>query len=165
MENNMKQFNLQEYLKNPERKVVTRDGRKVRIICTDRKGLDVKPIVALITLPNCDEIVKCFWSDGIEMSGEEDKNDLFFVPEKHEGWINLPALLPEEQGGEGCNPLYKVCRRKEGVFAELSIYSALQGETNLTESEVGAALHNLRLQQGRRHLHSLLVSFCVQVLK
>lgn len=94
----MKQFNLQEYLAHPERKVVTRDGRPVRIICTDRKGLDVKPIVALITLPNCDEIVKCFWADGIDTAGSEDKNDLFFAPTKHEGWINLPALLPEEQG-------------------------------------------------------------------
>ena len=85
----MKEFSLEEYLKNPERKVVTRDGRNVRIVCTDRKGLDVKPIVALITLPNCDEIVKCFWADGIDTAGSEDKNDLFFAPEKHEGWMNL----------------------------------------------------------------------------
>ena len=85
----MKEFSLEEYLKNPNREVVTRDGRKVRIICTDRKGLDVKPIVALITLPNCDEIVKCFWANGIDTAGSEDKNDLFFVPEKHEGWMNL----------------------------------------------------------------------------
>ena len=85
----MKEFSLEEYLKNPERKVVTRDGRNVRIVCTDRKGLDVKPIVALITLPNCDEIVKCFWDNGIETAGSEDKNDLFFAPEKHEGWMNL----------------------------------------------------------------------------
>lgn len=85
----MKEFSLEKYLKNPERKVVTRDGRPVRIICIDRKGLDVKPIVALITLPNCDEIVKCFWADGIDTAGSEDKNDLFFAPTKHEGWMNL----------------------------------------------------------------------------
>ena len=85
----MKEFSLEEYLKDPSRKVVTRDGRPVRIICTDRKGLDVKPIVALITLPNCDEIVKCFWADGIDTAGSEDKNDLFFAPTKHEGWMNL----------------------------------------------------------------------------
>ena len=85
----MKAFNLKEYLENPERKVVTKDGRKVRIICTDRKGLDVKPIVALITLPNCDEIVKCFWDNGIETAGSEDKNDLFFFPAKYERWINI----------------------------------------------------------------------------
>ena len=34
----MKQFNLMEYLANPSRKIVTRDGRNVRIICTDKKG-------------------------------------------------------------------------------------------------------------------------------
>ena len=85
----MKAFNLKEYLENPERKVVTRDGRPVRIICTDRKGLDVKPIVALITLPNCDEIVKCFWDNGIETAGSKDKNDLFFFPAKYERWINI----------------------------------------------------------------------------
>ena len=43
----MKQFNLDEYLQNPSRKVVTRDGRKVRIVCTDKKG--ACPIVALVT--------------------------------------------------------------------------------------------------------------------
>ena len=85
----MKEFSLEEYLKDPSRKVVTRDGRPVRIICTDRKGLDVKPIVALITLPNCDEIVKCFWDNGIETAGSEDKNDLFFAPSKHTDYINL----------------------------------------------------------------------------
>ena len=97
----MKEFSLEEYLKNPSRKVVTRDGRNVRIICTDRKGLDVKPIVALITLPNCDEIVKCFWSDGIEVRGEEDKNDLFFVPEKHEGWIIINKWPDGERDTNG----------------------------------------------------------------
>ena len=83
----MKQFNLQEYLANPSRQVVTREGKKVRIVCTDRAGLAAKPIVALITLPNGDEVIKTFWDNGIETAGSEDKNDLFFAPEKHEGWI------------------------------------------------------------------------------
>ena len=94
----MKEFSLEEYLKNPNREVVTRDGRKARIVCTDRAGLYTKPIVALITLPNGDEVIKTFWDNGIEIAGSEDRNDLFFAPTKHEGWINLPALLPEEQG-------------------------------------------------------------------
>ena len=85
----MKAFNLKEYLENPERKVVTRDGRPVRIICTDRKGLDVKPIVALITLPNGDEVIKTFWDNGIETAGSEDINDLFFAPTKYTDYINL----------------------------------------------------------------------------
>ena len=85
----MKQFSLKEYLKNPERKVVTRDGRKVRIVCTDRKGLCTKPVVGLITLPNGDEVIKIFWDNGIETAGSEDKNDLFFAPTKHTDYINL----------------------------------------------------------------------------
>lgn len=85
----MKQFNLQEYLANPNRQVVTREGQKVRIVCTDRAGLNTKPIVALITLPNGDEVINTFWEDGIETAGSEDKNDLFFVPEKHTDYINL----------------------------------------------------------------------------
>lgn len=85
----MKEFSLEEYLKNPERKVVTRDGRKARIVCTDRAGLYTKPIVALITLPNGDEVIKTFWDNGIEIAGSEDRNDLFFFPAKHERWINI----------------------------------------------------------------------------
>lgn len=85
----MKEFSLEEYLKNPERKIVTRDGRPVRIICTDRKGLSAKPIVGLITEPNNDEVILTYWENGIEKRGSEYKNDLFFVPTKHERWINL----------------------------------------------------------------------------
>ena len=42
----MKQFSLEEYLKNPSRKVVTRDGRNVKIHCTDL--MYGPPIVAKI---------------------------------------------------------------------------------------------------------------------
>ena len=87
MENNMKQFNLQEYLANPSRQVVTRKGQKARIVCTDRAGLNAKPIVALITLPNGDEVIKTFWNNGFETTAIEGENDLYFAPEKHEGWI------------------------------------------------------------------------------
>ena len=85
----MKEFSLEEYLKNPDREVVTRDGRKVRIICTDRAGLNTKPIVALITLPNRDENVKTFWNNGFETTATEGENDLFFAPSKHTDYINL----------------------------------------------------------------------------
>ena len=85
----MKQFNLQEYFANPNRQVVTREGQKARIVCTDRAGLNAKPIVALITLPNGDENVKTFWVNGIETSGSDGKDDLFFAPSKHTDYINL----------------------------------------------------------------------------
>lgn len=101
MENNMKQFNLQKYMANPSRQVVTRDGRKVRIICTDRAGSTTKPVVALITLPNGDENIKSFWANGIETAGSDGKDDLFFAPDKHTDYINLyHSYLGYFLGGE-----------------------------------------------------------------
>lgn len=85
----MKQFNLEKYLANPERKIVTREGKRVRIICTDRAGSTTKPVVALITLPNGDENIKSFWANGIETAGCDGKDDLFFAPSKHTDYINL----------------------------------------------------------------------------
>ena len=86
MENKMKQFNLQEYLSNPSRQVVTRDGRKVRIVCTDRKG--DTPIIALVYNANeGQEYGYAFYSDGKFFRDEGAELDLFFAPEKHEGWI------------------------------------------------------------------------------
>ena len=97
----MKEFSLEEYLKNPDREVVTRDGRKVRIVCTDREGLNAKPIVALITLPNGDEVIKTFWNNGFETTAIEGENDLFFVSIKHEGWININMWPDGERDTNG----------------------------------------------------------------
>lgn len=84
----MKQFNLQEYLENPSRQVVTRDGRKVRIICTDRKGDN--PIIALVYNANVEqEYGYSFYPDGKYFIDKDDEVDLFFAPTKHEGWMNL----------------------------------------------------------------------------
>ena len=94
MEDNMKKFSLEEYLKNPNREVVTRDGRKVRIICTDFDNPDF-PVVGEI---KGHKWPLSFMANGVSIKGRQLYSDLFFAPEKHEGWINLPALLPEEQG-------------------------------------------------------------------
>ena len=85
----MKQFSLDEYLKNPSRKVVTRDGRKVRIICTDREG-SMYPIVALITDDGIGlEILVTYTKDGIPVEYNEACYTLFFEPERKERWVNL----------------------------------------------------------------------------
>ena len=80
----MKPFNLEEYLKNPERRVVTRDGRNVTIHCTNYNSNF--PIVA--------EIEGAHSSDSFNKEGKfyqisDTENDLFFAPEKHEGWLNI----------------------------------------------------------------------------
>ena len=85
----MKQFNLEEYLKNPSRKVITRDGRKVRIICTDRED-SIYPIVALIKDDKREsEILVFYTKDGIPAEYNEAYYTLFFAPEKKSAWINL----------------------------------------------------------------------------
>lgn len=75
----MKQFNLNEYLKNPSRKIVTRDGHAVRILCTNKLG--EFPIVALIR-DGGNEIVDIFTKDGDPSGYTHCSNNLFFVPEK-----------------------------------------------------------------------------------
>ena len=85
----MKQFNLEEYRNNPSRKIVTRDGRNVRIICTDRRG--DHPIIALTEKQgNDEETLDSFTENGRwALFGKESVNDLFFAPEKNEGWTNV----------------------------------------------------------------------------
>ena len=84
----MRFFNLDEYLKNPSQKVVTRDGRAVRIICTDAKGDE--PIIALVYNNNREEEnVYTYNRDGYFYGDNDSCLDLFFAPVKKEGWVNL----------------------------------------------------------------------------
>lgn len=84
--NDMEQFSLTAYLKNPKRKIVTRGGRAVRIICTDAKR-DF-PLIALIEKDNS-ELPVSYTQRGTVYEWRESDCDLFFAPEKKEGWINI----------------------------------------------------------------------------
>lgn len=84
----MKHFSLKEYLKNPARKVVTREGNSVEIVYTDTDD-DRYPIVALITKEDGKKFsIECTkygeWSEDGESA-----LDLFFEPIKKEGWVNI----------------------------------------------------------------------------
>ena len=81
----MKPFNLDEYLANPTKKVVTRDGRSVRIHCVNYSSEEF--IIAEIEGINYSEL---FTKDGkYHNSNGESPNDLFFATEKKEGWTNV----------------------------------------------------------------------------
>ena len=85
----MEQFNLEKYLKNPSRKVITRNGRNARIICTDKKGFEY-PIVALIENKlEGFEGVLYYTKDGEYTANKSSDKDLLFAPEKHEGWVSI----------------------------------------------------------------------------
>ena len=83
----MKKFDLQEYLSNPSRKVVTRDGKSVRILCTDAKGS--YPIAALVRSEDNEDSACIFKEDGTFLEGSKSGHDLFFDVETKHGWVNL----------------------------------------------------------------------------
>lgn len=88
----MRHFNLEEYVKNPTRPIITRAGRAARIICTDRKGVGIDSPYPIVALIEChDEIeteaVMTFTPEGRQRSKSDSDVDLFFAPK--EGWINI----------------------------------------------------------------------------
>ena len=81
----MKHFNLEEYLKNPSRKVVTRTGIPVKIHCTN--FATCKPVIAEISGRGYSQ---SFTKEGRYFGDTDDSGEvLFFAPEKHEGWVNV----------------------------------------------------------------------------
>ena len=82
---NLKPFDLKAA--KAGKPVCTRDGRKARIICFDRK--DNTPIIALIECVNHAEILQCVHNDGKCFHYDTSNNDLMMLPEKKEGWINI----------------------------------------------------------------------------
>ena len=114
----MKQFNLEEYLKNPNKKVITRDGRSVRIICTNRLDENY-PVIALV---KNEDYEMCY---NYTIFGElyTDKNrdcelDLFFVTEKKEGWINLFKINSAMTIGE----IYNTEEEAKSAIAKSLVY-------------------------------------------
>ena len=87
----MKQFDLKEYLKDPNKKVVTRDGRNVRIVCTDRQGGDHPVLILCSASDGTESCFSCF-PNGRRYVDTDSCVDLFFAPEKKEGWVNLYNL-------------------------------------------------------------------------
>lgn len=99
----MKPFTLKEYLDNPTRKVMTRNGYTVTIICTNAKvfspGNDstVYPIVALVSVgprrgnPHIsnEEVVFSYSTDGRVNTGANGPMDLCFETVKVSGWVNI----------------------------------------------------------------------------
>lgn len=77
----MEQFSLEKYLENPTRKVVTRDGRQVRIVCWDLKSNT--PIIAAIQWNQEREDCYCYNTIG-RCANNIGELDLFFADEEKE---------------------------------------------------------------------------------
>lgn len=124
----MKPFNLKTYLENPSRKVITRDGYPVRIICTDAnvlykditKGSNVYnsyPIIALIKkhLKDCNkdrDVVISLTEDGLAAANKISGDDLFFETVKVSGWVNI---YTSKMSGETTTG--SICKTKEEALS------------------------------------------------
>lgn len=88
----MTPFNLKEYLNDPSRKIVTREGGEARII---RMDADDSPYPILASVDMGMYIDNTFYNkDGKYFdNGDESRFDLFFIPTKTEGVKYLKYLL------------------------------------------------------------------------
>lgn len=122
----MKQFNLEEYLKNPSKKVVTRRGKAVKIHCTNHESN--RPIIAQVE--GSDYSVS-FTEDGKAFIGNNviSKDDLFFAPEKHEVWTNVYRRSNEDAYGIGFGCTYSSEEEaKEGIVPSLDCVATVKIE-------------------------------------
>jgi hypothetical protein len=96
---NYKPFDL-EAAKRGE-PVITRDGRSVRVLCTDRTHSEY-PIIALITSHNTGVEFELSEQFTLEGSYRADKyqceQDLFMAPVVREYWVNVYSSRGEERG-------------------------------------------------------------------
>ena len=113
----MKQFNLEEYLKNPTKKVITGSGKSVRIVCTNKLD-STTPIIALIH-KGSEEVIQLYTKEGkVTNKYPCFEHDLFFAPVKKEGWINLFKVNSTMTTGE----IYNTEEEAKSAIAKSLVY-------------------------------------------
>lgn len=148
----MKQFNLSEYLKNPNRKLVTRDGRPARILDYNLKGykticvaVDDKTQESVITV---DEVGHSLRD---EYRWHESKFDLFFADDeeqpqsieipfgsKDSEFIRDEYFIPDgcEARIEGNKVIIEKVQKDELTKFEKAIYQYICIFVNACEGEI-----------------------------
>lgn len=128
----MKQkFDLSLWLKDKSRKIVTRDGKPVRILCTDCGVMMSHPILTEIVCSGNAKVLEYHYIDG---TTQNKNNDLFFADEEEESRsIEIPFGAKDSEfiRDEYCIP--------EGCEARIEgnkvIIEKIQKEEELTELE------------------------------
>ena len=121
----MKQFDLQEFLKNPTRPIVTRDGHAVRIICTNRIDKTHSILALLFEDEDSDrEEVYQYTAKGEYYPNASSPHDLCFAPIKKSGWINVCRGCGE-YNTYVCNRIFatkeEAKREKRDIIATIKI--------------------------------------------
>ena len=111
--------------------VCTRDGRKARIICFDRRFFYKNvsyPILALVECSDGEDDVCGYTEKGnvLIKEGAEHKDDLMMVPEKKEGWMNVYKRENEH-----------ICENECNVSTGIAVYKS-EGEAkrNIDKNEI-----------------------------
>ena len=94
----MEQFSLEEYLKNPSRALVTRDGYPARIICTDALNSHQSPIIAQVWGEDGYEDTINYDRQGRLYNNKPSELDLFFAPESKENNKNILEQIRIPEG-------------------------------------------------------------------
>ena len=110
---NLKPFDLQKAREG--KPVCTRDGRKARIICFDRRLFYKNvsyPILALVECSDGEDDVCGYNEKGKVLieDGAEYKDDLMMIPEKKEGWVNV-YYDNDASSHRGCRFIYDTKER------------------------------------------------------
>ena len=98
---------------------MTRDNRNVRIICTDAKGN--RPVIGLVDYKDYEGSYGYTKNGRIRDDDYDGNLDIFFAPEKHEGWVNIYRDL--ESGELYCGYVYdsEEEAKKRGSIATVKI--------------------------------------------
>jgi hypothetical protein len=132
----MEQFNLEEYKKNPNRKVVTRDGRVAIIICTNAD--DKFPVVAKIQGLNV-PFAELFDRNGIcSLHWDNCIFDLFFADEEKTALTDFESAfciammeVPEPEEKEEWYPFLK---KKSAELIDLARKEIEEGAVEFAKS-------------------------------
>ena len=126
---NLKPFDLEKA--KDGKPVCTRDGRKARIICFDRRLFYKNvsyPILALVECSDGEDDVCGYNEKGKVLieDGAEYKDDLMMLPEKKEGWVNVYKRENEY-----------VCENECNVSTGIAVYKS-EGEAkrNIDKNEI-----------------------------
>lgn len=125
----MKQFLLEKWLQDKSRKVVTRDGREVRILCIDCGVRESQPILVEIICSRNAKVLEYYNIDGTT----QDKNlNLFFADEEKET-IEIPFGAKDSEFIKDEYFIPEGCKAR--IEGNKVIIERVQKEEKLTEFE------------------------------
>lgn len=86
----MEPFTLEKYLQNPQREIVTGEGRPVRILCTDiQDPRDNRQIVAAVSYDTAGELVFRYDATGNAQLKSLPEANLYFKSASCVGYVNI----------------------------------------------------------------------------